>query len=182
MLELFIVFLIAGAFSVTPLLFHEMGHWVVLRRHNVPVVEHWLGLGPALLKMGRFRIGMLPIGGGVVPDKDLYEKLPPLTRMWVALAGPIASIIYGGIAFGLWHFNQELNGAHAILVVAELNFLLAAVNLIPIPPLDGFQAWACWKEHKGEPLSGSVQHLARRFGNGLVYGVGFLVLGLVFLK
>lgn len=176
--DYWIVLSLALAWALTPLLFHEVGHWVVLRRLGVPVAEYWLGLGPMLFKLGRFRVGMLPIGGAVVPEPAPYAKLTAPQKMAVALAGPIASLWYAGIALCVWWVNQELAGAQGLWLVSMLSMVLAGVNLLPIPPLDGYQAYVNWREIQGRPLSALWLNRAERLGSGLVYGVGFWVLGL----
>lgn len=167
---------------IAPLIFHEMGHWAALRRFGVPVDQYWLGLGPALFKWGPFRVGMLPIGGAIVPRQSDYERLTPAQKIVVALAGPFASLIYGVVVWCAWLLNLEHLWAPAMLSIAQLNFLLVAINLLPIPPLDGFQALSNWLELRGRPLSPKAMATAQRAGSGLVYGFGFLILGLVFLN
>jgi len=177
MLETAVILVLAVAWMLTPLWFHEAGHWIVLRRLNVRVVEHWFGLGPALLRWGRWRVGMLPIGGAVVPDPHAFAALSARQRMWVALAGPLASLLHAAVVLGVWALNQEVTGAEALRTVGLLSLLLAGVNAIPIPPLDGFQAYVNWREIQQKPLEERHLALANRLGSGLVYGVGFWVLG-----
>jgi membrane-associated protease RseP (regulator of RpoE activity) len=162
---------------VFSLIAHEMGHWVVLRRLNVTVLEWWLGLGPAIAKVGRFRIGMLPVGASIYPDPVTYAKLDSRQRMAVALGGPIGSMVYGlallaAVAVG--HFSPSASdGLHKLAVT---NFMLALVNLVPIPPLDGWTIFDALLEKMGRPLSERGRSLSMRLGNGLVYGLGFFVL------
>jgi membrane-associated protease RseP (regulator of RpoE activity) len=171
------IFLVAA-----PLIFHEMGHWAALRRFGVPVTQYWVGLGPAIFEWKAVRIGMLPIGGAVVPDKDKYATLSGRQKLVVALAGPFASLLYGAIAWCTWLLNKNLDFSSVFLNIAYLNLVLAGVNLLPIPPLDGFQAWVAWRETRGAALSEQTVLLAQKTGSGLVYGIGFLALGFVFFK
>lgn len=174
---------LVGLLVLSPLVVHEMGHWALLRRYGVPVRQVWLGLGPVLLKWKGFRVGMLPIGGAVVPDAALYQALKPRHRMMVALAGPVFSCMYGILLLMLAAENPELvRDWTALEGLAALNFVLAGLNLIPVPPLDGYHALAAWYEEKGDPLSERVQRFATRLGNGFVFGIGFLVLGSVFIR
>lgn len=167
---------------ITPLILHEMGHWAVLRRYGVGVTEHWLGLGPVLFRLGKVRVGMLPIGAAVVPDEAGFAKLSPRQRMNVALAGPAVSFLYGAAGLLVWWFNRSSSFEDGLFQIAMLNFLLAGVNLLPIPPLDGFQALAAWLEHRKTPMSSQRMALAQRLGNGLVYGIGFFVIGLALVR
>lgn len=178
-----IIFLFFGLFlAVAPLVFHEMGHWAVLSRYGVPVTEYWLGLGPVLFRWKKFRIGMLPIGGAVVPDSTQYAALAPGQRMAVALAGPAASALYGLVALAGWYFFQNGKHTEVLYLIAMCNFALAGLNLLPVPPLDGFQALCSWLEMDNRPLSQRALGWAYRAGNGLVYGVGFMLLGLALLR
>ncbi len=178
MLELSFIIFLGAALALTPLVFHEMGHWVALHRRRVPVVEYWLGLGPVLFRWKKLRVGMLPIGGAVVPEPERYAALSAADKLTVALAGPAASLLYALVAMVVWYVDRTLPGAQALWLIAMLNLLLAGVNMLPVPPLDGFQALVQWQELRGKPFSATTLSRAYRLGNGLVYGVGFFVLGL----
>jgi membrane-associated protease RseP (regulator of RpoE activity) len=167
---------------LAPLIIHEMGHWVALHRYGVPVREYWLGLGPLIFKLKRFRVGMLPIGGALVPEPEAYAKLGPKQKLIVALAGPFASLLYGVVFLGAALVNQTIVSGEVLFMISNLSFALAAINLLPIPPLDGFQAWASWRELRNVPLSSKTLAAAHRIGSGLVYGVGFLALGFVVIR
>lgn len=182
MLKFFVTVLLTVFFTLTPLLFHEMGHWAALHRFKVGIREYWLGLGPMVFRFRHIRVGMFPIGGALVPDPDRYAALTPAQRTIVALAGPLASLIYGVVILCVWAVNPHLFGIKALWSIAMLNFVLAGVNALPIPPLDGFQALSNWMAHRQRPLSQATLSRAYRIGNGLVYGVGFFVLGLTLFK
>ena len=58
----------------------------------------------------------------------------------VSLAGCLANIAIATIAIFLLRFNSIMSNsllASLLLVVARINIMLGAFNLIPIPPLDG---------------------------------------------
>lgn len=178
------VLLFAVLLVLSPLLIHELGHWALLRRANVPVVQTWIGLGPAIAHIGKLRIGMLPIGAAVMPESKSYFALSPMQRVWIALAGPIASFGYGALLVAIVYLLPQGTGHlsfELLLPVAYLNFFLGCLNLLPIPPLDGFQAYRFWREHQGRPIPAPIERLALRLGNGLVYGIGFFVLAKVFI-
>lgn len=165
---------------LSALVIHEMGHWAVLRRYGVGVREFWLGLGPVIAHIGPLRVGMLPIGGAVVPHPESYFALSARQRMHVALAGPAASALYGAALAAAALAGLEAPGMVGLLMLAGLNFFLAGLNILPIPPLDGFQAWAAWRESVGRPFRPATMGWAFRLGNGVVYGIGFLVLFKIF--
>lgn len=179
----FALLTLAITLLLSPLLIHELGHWALLRRNGVPVTEAWIGLGPVILRLGRLRVGLLPIGAAVLPEPQAFDRIAPLTKVWVALAGPIASFAYGvallAMALAL-PGTADHSTAKLLIPIASLSFFLGGLNLVPVPPLDGFQAYRYWREHKLQPFPEKVQSLATRFGNGLVYGIGFFALGRVF--
>ena len=81
---------------VFSLIAHEMGHWVVLRRLHVPVLEWWVGLGPAIFRWRTLRIGMLPIGASVYPEPVGYQALSPRARMAARRGRLIGLRVVGG--------------------------------------------------------------------------------------
>lgn len=171
MILFFAVLLVAS-----PLFVHEAGHWAVLRRQRVPVTQFWIGLGPVIFRWRKLHIGMFPIGCAVLPQPAMYQGLAPAQRMAVALAGPAASVLYGICLLLAQQSNPEVPGMVGLQMLAYMNFALAAINLIPVPPLDGFQAFVEWQSLKNTPLSPRLLEFANRVGSGLVYGVGFSVL------
>lgn len=181
-MQLFILLVLGIFLTISPLVLHEMGHWAMLARYRVPVNQYWLGLGPAIFKWGKLRVGMLPIGGAVVPDEAGYRALKPAQRFAVALAGPVASALYGAALLLGWYCYQQEAYADVLHLIALGNFMLAGLNLLPVPPLDGFQALCSWLEMRKKPLTTQTLGWACRAGNGLVYGVGFMVLGLALLR
>lgn len=162
------------------LIAHEMGHWVVLRRLQVPVTQWWFGLGPSIFKWGRVHIGLFPIGASVVPEPTLYAKLSSRARMAVALGGPIGSALYG---LSLLEAASRVSipiGQHGLEALAMANFMIALFNMIPIPPLDGFHLLDALLEHVGRPLSTKAKDVCYRVGNGVVYGLSFFALARLF--
>ncbi len=68
-------------------------------------------------------------------------RKPRQQAIWVSLAGPAVNIVLSGIAFVVcrlaiaesWTYNVQL----FLVAFGLVNLVLAAFNLIPIPPLDG---------------------------------------------
>lgn len=172
--------IVAISLIVMSLVFHEMGHWAILYRKKIPVVEYGIGLGPELFKLGKVSFRLFPVGGFVSPDPLSWSSVSPFCRGLVAVGGPFFSILYG---FCLQAAAQLFEGGPrlGLTQLAHLNYLLAFVNLIPVPPLDGWQILCSYLEMKGRGLSGQVKMWADRLGQGLVYGVGFFVIGGLFL-
>jgi membrane-associated protease RseP (regulator of RpoE activity) len=170
-------FLVVSFLIVFSLIAHEMGHWVVLTRLKVPVLEWWAGLGPVIWKKGKFRIGMFPIGACIYPEPEKFKALSPRARMAVALGGPIGSAIYGmALLFACTQLPDGHKGLAGLEALALANFSIALFNMLPIPPMDGFQLLDAICENSGRPLSDKAKSASYRLGNGLVYGLGFFLL------
>jgi regulator of sigma E protease len=95
---------------------HELGHYIVARRAGMTVEVFSIGFGPAIRQWQihgvKWQLCMLPFGGYVriagmekkaglephqIPDGFYGKK--PIQRIKVALAGPIANIIFAFVAF-----------------------------------------------------------------------------------
>lgn len=100
-------------------------------------------------------MGGIPLpGGSTYIRRDLLRN-----REWdtaVSLAGPGMNILlFLACAlplqprFGWFSYNQTPSQAQLLLgAMATLQFLAAALNLFPVPPLDGFQALSPWLPHE----------------------------------
>ncbi len=116
--------LTAALFFVT-LLLHELAHSLVAQARGLKVTA----------------ITLFALGGVSQIQDDATDAK---TEFWVAIAGPIASLIIGfgclGIALGLgWHRSTEPHTAVTGVLVwlGYINIVLAAFNMIPGFPLDG---------------------------------------------
>ena len=113
------VFAALGMFA--SIVFHELAHSLVARIYGIKIS------GITLF-----------IFGGVAELED--EPPTPKSEFLVAIAGPISSVILGGVLFGV----AELFGASlpseigAVLTyLMVINIVLAVFNLVPAFPLDG---------------------------------------------
>ncbi|OOG22777.1 site-2 protease family protein [Thioalkalivibrio denitrificans] len=152
---------IVGMFGLFfSLLFHELSHSVVARAFGLPVG------GITLFLFG----GMAEIQA---------EAKRPREEFWMAIAGPIASVVLGA-AFYLVSVLMLLLGvpdyiAGVPLYLGFLNILLAVFNMVPGFPMDG-----------GRVLRAALWHLkgdlrwatlwASRFGQG--FGLLLVALGI----
>lgn len=114
---------IAG--SLTALLFfasvlwHEMAHALMARFFALPV-----------------RHIILNLIGGVALLED--EPRTPTQAFWVAFVGPLSSAILGGGFIGLgWLLTPERLSGAMFTWLGQINFILAAFNMMPGFPLDG---------------------------------------------
>jgi Zn-dependent protease len=105
-----------------------------------------------------------PLGFASAPYDPTWARRHPRRAAWMALAGPGANlvlvvlaflIIRSGAAAGIFYAPQSVGFDHLagtdggglwpavafmVSVVFSLNLLLAVLNLIPLPPLDGSAA------------------------------------------
>jgi len=139
---------------------HEFAHaWSAsLLGDNFSRRQGRVSLNPVrhLSILGTLAIFVLPIGWGKPVQVNLYNfKHPKRDYLLTSLAGPLANIIvvlccialaqltrhdcsYGAVA------QPYLMRAHDFLTATALiNTILATINLLPIPPLDGSKIWPC---------------------------------------
>jgi membrane-associated protease RseP (regulator of RpoE activity) len=157
------------------LLAHELGHWVQMYRLNIPLTRLTLGMGPSIRICGRLHLGIFPIGAAVAPDRRAWEAASNRDRFTVATGGPIASFIFGAVLLGsAILYPASLKG---LSVMAWMHFVLGMANLVPVPPLDGWVAVSELSAILGRPLSPLAKEVANRAGSGLLYGLGFYLIG-----
>ena len=123
--QIWITALLTAVLFFVSLLLHELSHSLVAQARGLKVKEI------TLFALG----GVSQIEGGATDAK---------TEFWVAIAGPIASLIIGfgclAIAYGLgWRRPAEpRTEVTAVLVwLGYINVALAVFNMIPGFPLDG---------------------------------------------
>jgi Zn-dependent protease/predicted transcriptional regulator len=123
--QIWIAALLTGVLFFVTLLLHELSHSLVAQARGLKVKA----------------ITLFALGGVSQIEGDATDAK---TEFWVAIAGPIASLIIGfgclGIALGLgWHRSAEPRTVvTAVLVwLGYINIGLAVFNMIPGFPLDG---------------------------------------------
>jgi len=181
------------ALVIISLGFHEAAHgWMALKRGDPtardlgritlnPIV-HIDPFMTIVLPVMAFYIMGFPFGGAKPVPVAYHNLRKPLRDMaLVAIAGPLSNVFLASVFFLVRHVVvyklhvwEELALGDLVLVYAiYINLLLAAFNLVPIPPLDGSRIMA-WLLPSGlrEPY---VQ--LERFGLILVVAVIFLVPG-----
>lgn len=115
-----------GIFGMLGLLvsivFHELSHSLVARRYNIPIT------GITLF-----------IFGGVAHMQE--EPQNAKSELWMAIAGPIASLVLGAFFFVFNFLDVNASwGApvHGVLYyLSAINVILAGFNILPAFPLDG---------------------------------------------
>jgi Zn-dependent protease len=109
-----------------------------------------------LTPLGTLAILFLPIGWGKPVPVNLYNfKHPRRDYLLTSLAGPLANVLLVGICLGLMQWTRHsleyegwiravmLIGHGFLAVTVVINTILATLNLLPIPPLDGSKIWPC---------------------------------------
>ena len=121
-------------------------------------------IGMVVLPLVSALLSGWPMGFASAPYDPRWAMQHPRRAAWMALAGPGANIllvilagiaIRAGILAGVFHapesvnFDRIVSGAESglwpavaffVSVTFSLNLVLAALNLLPIPPLDGSAA------------------------------------------
>ena len=123
----------------TGFIFHELAHRYVARKLGCwAAFRAWfwglaVALGLAILTGGRFVFaapGAVYIGGRVLSTRE---------NGYVSIAGPLMNIIVGiGFLVLMLSYPNSIIG-YIGTMGAYINLFLAAFNLIPIPPLDGYK-------------------------------------------
>jgi len=116
--------IITSFFFFSSVLAHELMHSLVSQRQGVPV-----------------QAITLFIFGGV--SQITEEPKTPKDEFRMAIAGPLTSLIIGGVLFGVYFTWRDTNTTSVQLITAitywlgYINLVLGVFNLIPGFPLDG---------------------------------------------
>jgi Zn-dependent protease len=142
------------------IIFHELWHSLIARNFGISMKEITLF-----------------IFGGVAS----MEEEPPSAKaeFFMAIAGPIASMLLGGVLYGMSIIGALGNWPRPVLGVmsylGSINFLLALFNLVPAFPLDGGRVlraalWS-WKHN----LRWATR-IASQIGTG--FGISLIIVGI----
>jgi Zn-dependent protease/predicted transcriptional regulator len=140
---------------------HEFMHSLVARKGGLPI-----------------RGIKLFIFGGVA---DMEEQPPEAkTEFFMAIAGPIASIVLGAFFYGISIFGKNLGWTLPIVGVLTylgiINWVLAGFNLLPAFPLDGGRVLRSILWYFRKDLRWSTR-IASRIG--IAFSVVFILFGIV---
>jgi Zn-dependent protease len=151
-MEVFLLVTAAWVFSVC---LHEFGHALVAYYGGDHTVKEkgYLTLNPVHYSHPVYSLVMplvfLFLGGIGLPGGAVYINDHLLrSRGWrtaVSLAGPLMNallVLLLCVPFWLGLIDERFGPALAFLIQLQLSAIL--FNLVPIPPLDGFQALAPW--------------------------------------
>jgi len=127
------------------IIMHELGHFVVARYCKCKVEVVSLGFGRPLIKKKIkgviYQICPIILGGycklkgenAQTRSKYAFCNLRYIKKVLIVIAGVFTNFIIGVIALVLGKiFNNVI-----LIYFAGLSILMAAINSLPIPPLDG---------------------------------------------
>jgi Zn-dependent protease len=132
---------VAATTSFTAFVCHELAHKISAQRHGYWAEFRWSPFWLVLSIVVAYSIGFLFAAPGATVVGGMGDR-----REWArtSLAGPAANMgfaaAFGAISFTLWHFGNPYYSW--ILIVATLNALFGAFNLLPMGPLDGAKVFA----------------------------------------
>jgi Zn-dependent protease len=140
------LFLLPGL--IIGLTFHEAAHAITAKWLGDRTSERMgrISLNPFrhLSPLGTLALFIIGFGWGKPVIVNLYNfKRPKFYYLLSSLAGPAANLILCGISLGLLYLYSNLLIQWICTSVFFINAILACVNLLPIPPLDGSKIWPC---------------------------------------
>ncbi len=179
--ELLMIVIVAFVVAIT---IHEASHALAATwlGDDLPRHQGRLTLNPMrhLDPLGTIMIAIASFGWGRPVLVNPYRLRFGVNRgmALVALAGPVSNL---ALAVALTPVTRQLLASSpydlttdALIVIVQLNILIAAFNLLPIPPLDGFSVLVGLVP---QPLADQLNEL-RRYGPFLLMGV-FLLLWVI---
>jgi Zn-dependent protease/predicted transcriptional regulator len=156
---------------ITSLLFfgsvlvHELAHSIISQRQGIPVESITLF-----------------IFGGV--SQITEEPKQPKDEFRMAIAGPLTSLVIGGILWGIF-FGVRDSNVFALQFIAAItywlgyiNLALGVFNLIPGFPLDGgrvFRSLLWWRSHNLRSATRIASNIGRAIGFLFIFGGIYLV-------
>ncbi len=130
---------------VISVMLHELAHgyMALSQGDDTPRVSGHLTLNPIRLLSWQSLVFLCVAGlaWGQMPVNPTRFRWGKLSSILVFVAGPLANLAIGFLLIGLYKFSALLNLAHPeiLLLASQINLVLFLLNLLPIPPLDGFQ-------------------------------------------
>jgi Zn-dependent protease len=140
---------------------HELMHSIVAQAFGIPV--HSITLF---------------IFGGVARMNE--EPKRPRDELWMALAGPLASLVLGGIFYVLYIWIGPHNDFARVVTqwLALINIYLAAFNLVPGFPLDGgriLRSILWWRTRNLRRATRIASNIGRGVGYLFIFAGVFII-------
>jgi Zn-dependent protease len=167
-------YLITIAIFLVSLSIHEFAHaWTAFKFGDMTAKSLGrLTLNP-IAHISPFGTILMPIligFGWAKPVPVDFSVLSKRQVFLVAVAGPLSNIILALALTVLFHIPQIRLIPYArylILMTIQFNFILAAFNLIPIPPLDGSRMVYAWLK---SPAAINIYNQVSQFGFFIILG------------
>lgn len=176
--ELLITVIVAFVVAIT---IHEAAHALAATwlGDDLPRLQGRLTLNPMrhLDPLGTLMIAIASFGWGRPVLVNPYRLRFGVNRgmALVALAGPASNVVLAAAITPLTRqfidTSPDDTITLALVVIVQLNILLAAFNLLPVPPLDGFSVLVGVAP---QPLADRLNEL-RRYGPYLLIGIFLLI-------
>jgi Zn-dependent protease len=140
------LFLLPGL--VIGLTIHEAAHAITAKwlGDHLAWREGRVSLNPLrhLSLWGTLALFILGFGWGKPVPVNLYNfKHPKRDYLLTSLAGPASNLLMCAVAWAVLSLDVNRWLEFLLISVFMINGILAAINLIPIPPLDGSKIWPC---------------------------------------
>jgi Zn-dependent protease len=127
---------IATLAVITGFLMHEMAHKFLAQRYGAWAEFRIFPLGLVLAVVFAF-LGFIFAAPGAV---YIQGRIGKRENGLISLAGPATNLAFGATCLALGYlFPISSDLAIVLSLVGSINLLLAAFNLLPIPPLDGYK-------------------------------------------
>lgn len=148
------------------LVMHEYGHVAAMMRYGIKteyVVIGWPTVARVRIGGLQHHIGLIPLFGYAYSTELM--KVSPRARLMIALAGPLASLLLGLFLFGVLSVTPD----NWLLSMAAWGSLaLAGLNIVPLPPMDGWHVVKYLLARRGGAVSEEMEH------NLFVAGIAFV--------
>ncbi len=140
------LFLLPGL--LVGLTIHEFAHAITAKWLGDSTAERMgrVSLNPLrhLSPLGTLALFVLGFGWGKPVVVNIYNfKKPKFYYLLSSLAGPAANIVLCGLSLGILYLRPHWTIAFICVSIFYINAILAVINLLPVPPLDGSKIWPC---------------------------------------
>jgi Zn-dependent protease len=97
-----------------------------------------------LSPLGTVALFFIGFGWGKPVIVNLYNfKRPKLYYFLSSIAGPVSNLLLCALSLGILYLRPHRYIEFVCTSIFFINAILAVVNLLPIPPLDGSKIWPC---------------------------------------
>jgi len=140
------IFLLPGL--IVGLTIHEAAHAITAKWLGDRTAEQMgrISLNPLrhLSPLGTLALFIIGFGWGKPVVVNLHNfRRPKLYYLLSSLAGPASNLILCALSLGVLYLQPHWSIEFIFTSIFFINAILAVINLLPIPPLDGSKIWPC---------------------------------------